>query len=69
MEKFSLEEFFKRVSAREGVDEPEAVYHARVVIDILQDAVTGGEIEDIRSQLPEEYAPLFEAGSEGQMST
>jgi uncharacterized protein (DUF2267 family) len=67
---FSLEEFFRRVSEKDpGVDEPRAVYHARVVMEVLQDAVTGGEMDDVRSQLPEEYAPLFEAGSQGEMET
>ena len=67
-ESFSLDEFFERVNERDrGVDLPGAVYHARVVIDVLGDAVTQGEIEDIRSQLPQEFAPLFEAGSQGKM--
>ena len=51
------------------MDLPKAVYHARVVIGVLQDAVTEGEIAHVRSQLPAEYSPLFEAGSQGQMST
>ncbi|MBV9454881.1 MAG: DUF2267 domain-containing protein [Rubrobacter sp.] len=67
---FSLDEFFERVNEKdEDVDLPKAAYHARVVIGVLQDAVTGGEIAHIRSQLPEEYSPLFEAGSQGKMST
>jgi uncharacterized protein (DUF2267 family) len=67
---FSLDEFFERVNERdEGVDLPRAVYHARVVIGVLQDAVARGEIAHVRSQLPAEYSPLFEAGSQGQMST
>jgi uncharacterized protein (DUF2267 family) len=65
---FSLAEFFRRVVQKEGTDEPDAVYHARVVMEVLQEAVTRGEIDDIRSQLPAEYAPLFEAGSQGEMS-
>ena len=65
---FSLEEFFGRVAKKEGVDEPSAVYHSRVVIEILQEALTGGEIDHIRSQLPPKYSPLFEAGSQGEMS-
>jgi uncharacterized protein (DUF2267 family) len=44
-----------------------AVHHARAVIDVLKDAVTEGEMGDVRAQLPEEYASLFEAGSEGEM--
>lgn len=68
-ESFSLEEFFKRVNERRdpGVDKPRAVYHARVVIEVLQEAVTEGEVDDVCSQLPAEYAPLFEAGSQGEM--
>lgn len=69
-EQLSLDEFFERVNERdEGVDLPRAVYHARVVVEVLQDAVTRGEIRDIRSQLPDEYAPLLEAGSQGEMDT
>lgn len=69
-EKLSLQEFFDRVDERdEAADEPRAVYHARVVMEVAQDAVTGGEVDDVRSQLPEEYAPLFEAGSQGEMDT
>ena len=67
---FSLEEFLKRVNEKDGgVDQPRAVYHARVVMEVLQEAVTEGEMDDVRSQLPDEYAPLFEAGSQGEMST
>lgn len=67
-ERFDLDEFFRRVSEREGVDLPVSVHHARAVISVLQDAVSRGEIEDVRAQLPEEFAPLFEAGSEGEMT-
>ncbi|PLS85535.1 MAG: DUF2267 domain-containing protein [Actinobacteria bacterium] len=69
-ESFSLDEFFERVCERdEGVDLPRAVYHARVVVDVLGEAITRGEIEDVRSQLPAEYGPLFKAGSQGEMDT
>ncbi len=67
---FSLNEFFERVNqSDEDVDLPKAAYHARVVMEVLQDAVTGGESAHVRSQLPEEYNPLFEAGSQGEIST
>jgi uncharacterized protein (DUF2267 family) len=66
---FSLDEFFERVNDKNpGVDEPRAVYHARVVIAVLQDTVTQGLIDHVRSQLPEEYAPLFESDSQGEMN-
>lgn len=66
-ERFGLDEFFKRVSEREGVQLPDATYHARVVVSVLQNAVTKGEINDIRTQLPREFAPLFESGLEGRL--
>ncbi|MFS0518297.1 DUF2267 domain-containing protein [Nostoc sp. UIC 10607] len=66
-ERFSLDEFFRRVSQRESVGLPDAVHHARVVIEVLSEAISSGEINDIRSQLPSEFDPLFEAGSQGRM--
>ncbi len=59
-ERFSLDEFFRRVSDREGVNLPQAVQHAKAVMGVLQTAVTMGEVNDIRSQLPPEYNRLFE---------
>ena len=66
-EKFSLDEFFWRASQREGVDLTESTYHARVVIALLSEAVTLGEIEDVRAQLPEDFARLFEVENEGNI--
>ncbi|SRR6266851_4822569 len=66
-ERFSLDEFFRRVSQREGADLPDAVFHARAVIEVLSEAVSQGEMDDVRAQLPAEFNRLFEAGSAGQM--
>ncbi len=68
-ETFSIDEFFRRVTEREGVDRPDAVYHARVVMEVIGEAVTKGEMDDVRAQLPDEYDPLFESGSSGRMKT
>jgi uncharacterized protein (DUF2267 family) len=65
-ERFSSDEFFERVCAREGVDLPESTHHARAVIDVLTQAVSQGEIIDVMDRLPEDYRRLF-AGSEGKM--
>lgn len=67
-ETFGLDEFFKRVSQREKIDLPQAVHHARAVISVVQEAVSAGEMADVQAQLPDEFAPLFEAGSEGTMA-
>lgn len=66
-EGFSVDHFFLRVAAKEGADLPDAGFHARVVMDVLGEAVTVGELADVLSQLPESYKPSFEASSEGGM--
>src|SRR5438045_6324256 len=66
-EKFSLDEFFWRVSQREGVDLTESTYHARVVCALLSEAVTMGEIEDVRAQLPEDLDRLFDVEIAGKI--
>jgi uncharacterized protein (DUF2267 family) len=65
-ERFSSDEFLGRVSAREGVDLPESVHHARAVLDVLSDAVSSGEMMNVLDRLPDDYARLF-VGSEGKM--
>ena len=66
-ERFSLDEFFRRVSLREGIDLSDAVFHARAVIEVLSEAVSRGEMDDVRAQLPTEFDRLFESGSTGHM--
>jgi uncharacterized protein (DUF2267 family) len=58
-ESFSVREFYSRVGQKEGVDQDEAAKHARAVATVLQTAVTGGEFDDVRSQLGNEYKELF----------
>jgi uncharacterized protein (DUF2267 family) len=65
--RISLEDFFLNVASREEADLPTAVYHARTVIEVLQEAVSPGEIADVRAQLPPDWAILFGAGSTGKL--
>jgi uncharacterized protein (DUF2267 family) len=58
-EAFSVQEFYERVAEKEGANSEEAVKHARAVATVLQTAVTGGELEDLRSQLGNDYKELF----------
>jgi uncharacterized protein (DUF2267 family) len=58
-ESFSVDEFYDRVAQREDVSQDEAIRHARAVATVVQTAVTGGEIDDVRSQLGNEYEELF----------
>ncbi|MFO8010771.1 MAG: DUF2267 domain-containing protein [Dehalococcoidia bacterium] len=56
---FSLEEFYNRVSARCDVTYAHAVNLSRAVMQILNRAVSAGELEDIVNELPSEFEELF----------
>ena len=58
-EAFTVEEFYGRVAQREGVNNGEAIKHARAVATVLQTAVCGGELDNVRSQLSDDYKELF----------
>lgn len=66
-ESFDFQEFIDRVAERDeninaesDDDLADSAYHARVVVDVIQDAVTEGQLEDIKDGLPEDYGDLFE---------
>lgn len=59
-ESFSLDEFFDRVSRSEAHDLPESVFHARVVVDVLREAVGDSTLSKVRRQLPEEWGRLLD---------
>ncbi len=67
-QRFDSDEFLHRVSQRSHTDLPVSVYHTRVVLEVLQEAVAPGEIQDVLNQLPPDYKRLF-GGSQGQMPT
>jgi|ERR671925_543550 uncharacterized protein (DUF2267 family) len=66
-ERFSLDEFFDRVCEREGTELPQAAFHARVVLEVTEEATTGGLFAKLREQVPGDWDRLFEAGSQGRM--
>jgi uncharacterized protein (DUF2267 family) len=57
---FPLEEFFNRVSAREGVRWHQAATHARAVIAVVGEAVSSGALADVKTELAPDYDDLFE---------
>jgi uncharacterized protein (DUF2267 family) len=59
---FDVDEFVRRVAAREGRDEATAERHARVVLAVLAQAVGPKEFDDVVSQLPSDFAPLLARG-------
>ena len=58
-ESFPVEEFYDRVARKEGAGGEEALRHARAVATVVQTAVSGGALEDVRSQLGNDYGELF----------
>lgn len=57
--RFDLEEFYNRVAGRSELGLPAAILQSQAVIDVLQQAVSPGQLQDIRRQLPAEYEELF----------
>jgi uncharacterized protein (DUF2267 family) len=62
-EPFDLEEFIRRVAERTGMDPDEVLVHVGAVFATLREAVTSGELDDIRAQLPEDLRGLIGAGT------
>ncbi|WP_440764931.1 DUF2267 domain-containing protein [Natronorubrum sp. DTA7] len=64
VEREPFDEFVDRVAEREEIgdeDAADAAFHAQVVVDVVEKAVTEGALEDIRPQLPDDgYDDLFE---------
>ena len=65
---FPVEEFYQRVSEKEGVEPTTAAMHARAVFAVLQTAVTPGEFADVRANFSEDYAELFGPGSTSEVT-
>jgi uncharacterized protein (DUF2267 family) len=64
-ESFDFQTFVSRVAERDenvgnGDDRSEATLHARVVVGVLDEAVTENQLDDVRNQLSPEYDDLFE---------
>ncbi|MFF4213167.1 DUF2267 domain-containing protein [Streptomyces sp. NPDC001796] len=58
-ESFGIEEFYRRVAERTGARPRTAQWDASAVLTTLAGAVSGGELNQIISQLPSGYAVLF----------
>jgi uncharacterized protein (DUF2267 family) len=46
-----------------GADLPGAVYQVHTVFEVLDEAVSNGETDDIRQQLPEDYQRIIDSGA------
>lgn len=65
-QRFDWDEFLDRVWEREEMSDPDdradAAYHARVILDLVNEAVPPGEMEQVRDGLPADgdWNELFE---------
>ncbi|GGM63729.1 uncharacterized protein (DUF2267 family) [Halarchaeum rubridurum] len=57
---FDFDEYVARVSQRARVEPAEAAFYAKVVVDVVEDAVPDTELDDVTAQLPAGYDELFE---------
>jgi uncharacterized protein (DUF2267 family) len=61
---FRIDEFYQRVSEKEGVEPTVAANHAKAVFAVLQQAVTPGEFADVQANFSDDYEELFAAPRE-----
>lgn len=64
-ESFDFQTFVGRVAERDEnltgeADISAAALHARAVMAVFDEAVTEGQLDDLRAQLPDDYGDLFE---------
>ncbi|PWR13033.1 DUF2267 domain-containing protein [Micromonospora acroterricola] len=59
-DRFGAAEFVARVALRAGVEEPAARDAVQAVFTTLREAITGGEFDDVVTQLPRDYRGLVE---------
>lgn len=66
-EPFDRHTFVDRVTQRTGADSPDAVYQARVVLEVVGEAVVGGLMDKVGESLPPDIRSLVSAGSTGPL--
>jgi uncharacterized protein (DUF2267 family) len=66
-EHFGRDEFIQRVARRAGGDEPRAMFLARVVLEVTDEATQGRIMNKVRDSLTEDIRELATAGSQGHL--
>ena len=59
-QQFPYDEFVDRVAQRAAVKESDAAFYAQAVVALVCSVAPGSEAQNVRTQLPDEFAPLFE---------
>jgi uncharacterized protein (DUF2267 family) len=66
-DRFDRNTFVDRVTHRAGLDGPQAVFVARVVFEVVDQATQGAVMAKVREALPPDLRPVLTAGSSGRM--
>ena len=59
VERFSIEEFYNRVSARTGLNYAQTVERVRAVMLTVREAISAGEWQDLEEELPAEFDEIL----------
>jgi uncharacterized protein (DUF2267 family) len=65
VDRFPLEEFYNRVSARLDISYDQAAGQSQAVASVLQQAVSPDQIRAVKDTLSADYETLFTGGSQG----
>ncbi|HXF09677.1 MAG TPA: DUF2267 domain-containing protein [Desulfuromonadaceae bacterium] len=65
-DRMSLDEFLNRITWREQIGRTDAIEHARVVMEVLQEAASEQETNEVLSQLPPEYHAFIASDDQGE---
>jgi uncharacterized protein (DUF2267 family) len=64
-ERFDRADFVERIALRAGVDEPQAAYLGRAVLEVVNEATQGSITTKVAGSLPPDIRALVTAGSSG----
>lgn len=59
-QQFPYQEFVERIVDEADVDEATAHFWAQSIVALVDECAPGSEMEQVRTQLPEDFAELFE---------
>ncbi|HEU5157466.1 MAG TPA: DUF2267 domain-containing protein [Streptosporangiaceae bacterium] len=62
-ERFDRTDFIERIAFRAGVDEPQAAYLSRMVLEVVNEATEGSITMKVAESLPPDIRSLVTAGS------
>jgi uncharacterized protein (DUF2267 family) len=62
-ERFGRHDFVERIAVRAGVDEPQAAYIGRTVLEVVDEATQGSITRKVTESLPPDIRALVSAGS------